>query len=307
MIELNQRAEAELRNAVDQLSAADNLTNFCPSQWRGEPLPSHEAVRELVTLCRALMFPGFFGDSGVTRANVHYLTGLWMDRLFRLLVSQIHAGMSMDICSETAPDNTALRRTATEKALQFIATLPEMRRVLNTDVEATYHGDPAAESIQEVIYCYPGIKAIINYRIAHRLVELEVPIIPRMISESAHSETGVDIHPAATIGESFTIDHGTGVVIGATAIIGHGVKLYQGVTLGAKSFDLDDYGNPVKGIPRHPIIGNNVVIYSNASILGRITVGDNAVIGGNLWVTQDVAPGERLIQAKADNILRIKQ
>ncbi len=128
-----------------------------------------------------------------------------------------------------------------------------------------------------------------------------------MISEQAHSETGIDIHPAATIGEGFTIDHGTGVVIGATAILGNNVKLYQGVTLGAKSFDMDPDGNPIKGIPRHPIIGNNVIIYSNASILGRITIGDNAIIGGNIWVTQNVAPGERLIQAKANNVLRIKQ
>ena len=134
-----------------------------------------------------------------------------------------------------------------------------------------------------------------------------MPIIPRMISEQAHSETGIDIHPAATIGEGFTIDHGTGIVVGATAIIGNNVKLYQGVTLGAKSFDIDADGNPIKGIPRHPIIGDNVVIYSNASILGRITIGANAVIGGNIWVIEDVAEGEKLVQAKANNFLRFKQ
>lgn len=187
-----------------------------------------------------------------------------------------------------------------------MSCLPELRRLLNADVRATYYGDPAASSVQEVIYCYPGIRAICNHRIAHELVKLEVPIIPRMISELAHGETGIDIHPAATIGESFTIDHGTGIVIGATAIVGNNVKIYQGVTLGAKSFDLDKDGNPVKGEPRHPIIGNNVIIYSNASILGRITIGDNAVIGGNIWVTENVAAGERLIQAKANNVLRIK-
>lgn len=307
MIELNQRAEAVLRHTVARLSDGDNLTNICPSQWRGEPLPSHEAVRDIVTLSRALVFPGFFGDSDVTRENVLYFTGLWMEKLFHLLVDQIHAGISMACCADTVPDNMGIQRDAISKAAAFIETLPELRRILNTDVEATYHGDPAAESVQEVLYCYPGIKAIANYRIAHELVKLGVPIIPRMISERAHSETGIDIHPAATIGESFTIDHGTGVVVGATAILGHHVKIYQGVTLGAKSFDLDDKGNPVKGVPRHPVIGNNVIIYSNASILGRITVGDNAVIGGNIWVTNDVAPGERLIQAKADNILRIKQ
>ena len=212
----------------------------------------------------------------------------------------------MDICGDDAPEYSATQSLAASKAAAFMSRLPELRRLLNSDVRATYYGDPAATSTQEVIYCYPGIRAICNYRIAHELVLLDVPIIPRMISELAHAETGVDIHPAATIGESFTIDHGTGIVIGATAIVGENVKIYQGVTLGAKSFDLDKDGNPVKGEPRHPIIGNNVIIYSNASILGRITIGDNAVIGGNIWVTENVAAGERLIQAKANNVLRIK-
>ena len=248
--------EAELRATVEKLSDGDNLTNVCPSQWRGEPLPSQQSVKEIIAHSRALIFPGFFGDSDVTRENVLYFTELWTKRL------------------------------------------PEFRRLLNLDVRATYHGDPAAESTQEVIYCYPGIRAICNYRIAHELVKLGVPILPRMISEQAHAETGIDIHPSATIGESFTIDHGTGIVIGATAIIGDNVKIYQGVTLGAKSFSLDSDGNPVKGVPRHPVIGNNVIIYSNASILGRISIGDNAIIGGNIWVDTDVAPGERETQAR---------
>ena len=167
---------------------------------------------------------------------------------------------------------------------------------MHTDVEAMYDGDPAAVSHEEVIYCYPAIRAILNYRVAHELLLLGVPIIPRMITEAAHCETGIDIHPAATIGERFAIDHGTGVVIGATAIIGPNVKLYQGVTLGAKSFDCDADGNPVKGVPRHPIVGDNVIIYSNSSILGRIRIGDNAVIGGNMWVTSDVPDGEMIVQ-----------
>ena len=192
-------------------------------------------------------------------------------------------------------------------AIEFISGLPELRRVLHTDVMAIYKGDPAAMSTQEVIYCYPGIKAIINYRIAHELLKRGVPVIPRMITESAHSETGIDIHPGATIGEYFAIDHGTGVVIGETAIIGKNVKIYQGVTLGARSFPTDENDNPVKGIPRHPIIGDNVVIYSNATILGRITIGDNAVVGGNIWVTTDVAPGERLIQAKSKQNTKIEK
>lgn len=303
---LNITHEAELRATVERLSDGNNLTNVCPSQWRGEPLPSQSAVKEIVTLARALIFPGFFGDSDVTRENVLYFTGLWAGKLFNLLTEQIHAGMSMDICTEEPPQFAPMEARSAELALKFIERLPELRRLLNGDVKATYHGDPAALSTQEVIYCYPGIRAICNYRIAHELVKLGVPILPRMISEQAHAETGIDIHPSATIGESFTIDHGTGIVIGATAIIGDNVKIYQGVTLGAKSFPLDEDGNPVKGVARHPIIGNNVIIYSNASILGRITIGDNAVIGGNIWVDTDVAPGERLIQAKANNVLRLK-
>lgn len=304
---LNITHEAVLRATVERLSDGNNLTNVCPSQWRGEPLPSQQAVKEIITLSRALIFPGFFGDSDVTRENVLYFTGRWTEKLFNLLTEQIHAGLSMDICTEEPPQFAALEARSAGIALKFIERLPELRRLLNGDVKATYHGDPAALSTQEVIYCYPGIRAICNYRIAHELVKLGVPILPRMISEQAHAETGIDIHPSATIGESFTIDHGTGIVIGATAIIGNNVKIYQGVTLGAKSFSLDEDGNPVKGVPRHPIIGNNVIIYSNASILGRITIGDNAVIGGNIWVDTDVAPGERLIQAKANNVLRLKQ
>lgn len=304
---LNPRHEKIIHDTARQLSRSDELTNICPSQWQGEPLPSHSAVKEIITLCRALVFPGFFGDSTVTRANITYNAGLWTERLYTLLREQIHAGLSMGECDgAVAPDSAARHLAAADKSAAFIESLPRLRELLNDDVTATYHGDPAAISKQEIIYCYPGLRAISAYRIANCLYHLGVPIIPRMISEMSHSETGVDIHPAATIGRSFTIDHGTGIVVGATAIIGDNVKIYQGVTLGARSFDLDEKGNPVKGVPRHPIIGNNVVIYSNATILGRITIGDNAVIGGNIWVTTDVAPGERIIQAKANNVLRLK-
>ena len=202
-------------------------------------------------------------------------------------------------------DEKSIKEEAKHIAIDFIQRLPELRRVLHTDVEAIYKGDPAASSTAEVIYCYPCIKAIINYRIAHELLLAGVPVIPRMITESAHSETGIDIHPGATIGEYFAIDHGTGVVIGETAIIGRNVKLYQGVTLGARSFPTDENDNLIKGIPRHPIIGDNVVIYSNATILGRVTIGSGAVVGGNIWVTTDVAPGEKLVQAKSKQHTKI--
>lgn len=163
-----------------------------------------------------------------------------------------------------------------------------------TDVEAAYNGDPAAKGYGEIILCYPTIKAVSNYRIANALLKLGVPLIPRMITELAHSETGIDIHPGATIGEYFAIDHGTGVVIGETTIIGNHVKLYQGVTLGAKNFPLDENGNPIKDLPRHPIVEDNVVIYCNATVLGRITIGEGAIIGGNVWVTTDIAKGVKV-------------
>ncbi len=186
-----------------------------------------------------------------------------------------------------------------------MASLPELRELLATDVEAAFNGDPAAESYGEVISCYPVIKAITNYRIAHELLGLGVPLIPRIITEMAHSETGIDIHPAARIGHHFTIDHGTGVVIGATCVIGNNVKLYQGVTLGAKSFPLDWDGHPIKGIPRHPILEDNVIVYSNATILGRITIARDTVVGGNLWITESTKPGEHLVQArKISNLVR---
>ena len=187
---------------------------------------------------------------------------------------------------------------ANDKATQFISQLSTIREKLHTDVLAAFNGDPAAKSFGEVIFCYPSIRAISNYRIANALLKLDVPLIPRIITEMAHSETGIDIHPGATIGDFFTIDHGTGVVIGETAIIGNNVKMYQGVTLGAKSFPLDENGNPIKGIQRHPRIGNNVIIYSNSTILGTITVGDGAVIGGNIWVDSDVPAGAKIVQRK---------
>ncbi|MBR5101902.1 MAG: serine acetyltransferase, partial [Muribaculaceae bacterium] len=250
-------------------------------------------------------FPGFFGDEVVNGYNLEHIIGIKCERLKSLLENQILAGFALaQECDCTSLDDLAAK--AQPITMEFIGKRPQLRSILNTDVEAIYLGDPAAETQKEVICCYPSVRAITNYRIAHELLLAGVPIIPRMISEMAHSETGIDIHPGATIGHHFAIDHGTGTVIGATAIIGNNVKIYQGVTLGARSFDLDEDGNPVKGVPRHPIIGDNVIIYSNATILGRVTVGDNAVVGGNIWITTNVAAGERLIQAKANNIVRLK-
>lgn len=183
--------------------------------------------------------------------------------------------------------------------MELIDSLPEIRRLLVGDAESAYEGDPAATSAGETIFCYPSMQAIMHHRIAHVLYASHVPLIPRIISEMAHSCTGIDIHPGADIGEHFFIDHGTGVVIGETSIIGRCCRLYQGVTLGALSFQKNDDGSLTKGVPRHPVLGNNVTVYAGATILGRITVGDGAVIGGNVWVTTDVPPGAKLTQERA--------
>lgn len=171
------------------------------------------------------------------------------------------------------------------------------------DAQAAFCGDPAAKGVGETIFCYPSITALAHHRIAHELYRLEVPLIPRIISEMAHSDTGIDIHPGARIGEYFFIDHGTGTVIGETSVIGNNVRIYQGVTLGARSFPLDDEGNPVKGIPRHPIVEDDVIIYSGATILGRVTIGKGAEIGGNVWLTRDVPPGARVVQGRPEETL----
>ena len=299
--------EATLRGTVSALASCESRGKMCHLRDAGEPLPVQAAIEEIITLSRSVLFPGYFGTGDVNSLNLEYTIGAQVEKLKSLLDDQILAGLILGARREGRGFSLeALSAKAHDISAEFIASLPGLRAVLQTDVDAVYVGDPAAVSYDEVIYCYPSVKAIINYRIAHKLYQQGVPVIPRMISESAHSETGIDIHPAATIGSHFAIDHGTGVVVGATAVIGDNVKLYQGVTLGARSFDLDENHNPVKGIPRHPIIGDNVVVYSNASILGRVKIGSNAVIGGNLWVTFDVGPGEKLVQAKADNILRFK-
>jgi serine O-acetyltransferase len=190
-------------------------------------------------------------------------------------------------------------RKAQEITAGFLSNLPQIRYLLSSDVEAAYEGDPAAKSRGETIFCYPSIRALTSYRLAHTLHTLGAQLIPRIMTEMAHSDTGIDIHPSARIGERLFIDHGTGVVIGETCIIGRNVRIYQGVTLGAKSFPLDEQGKPVKGIPRHPIVEDNVIIYSGATILGRITIGRDSVIGGNVWLTHDVAPGSRIMHNEA--------
>ena len=293
-----------MEQTVSELSESSSLRGLFHKHNDGEPLPSGAVLSEIVDLCRAIIFPGFYGNSTLSSQTLPYHMGMNVERLYTLLSQQIQAGLCFckdnEECEEKLATVNSQQSTAKaqELAAEFIARLPQLRNILATDVEATYNGDPAAESYGEIISCYPVIKAVTNYRIAHELLVLGVPLIPRIITEMAHSETGIDIHPAATIGSHFTIDHGTGVVIGATCIIGNNVKLYQGVTLGAKSFPLDENGNPIKNIPRHPILEDDVIVYSNATILGRITLAKGTVVGGNLWVTESTQPGEQLVQAK---------
>ena len=252
----------------------------------------------MIDLIREIIFPGYFGSTSLRPQTMQHYMGVYMDELYDLLRDQIFAGMCFECAEKTEDKIQKNKEMAGNTALEFMRYLPEIRQIMVTDVEAIYIGDPAAKSYGEVIFCYPAIKAITNYRIAHRMFEIGVPLIPRYITEMAHSETGIDIHPEALIGEYFAIDHGTGVVIGSTCIIGNHVKIYQGVTLGAKSFELDGQGNPVKGIPRHPIVEDNVVIYSGATILGRITIGKNSVVGGNVWVTRDLPANSKVVQGR---------
>lgn len=290
-----------LTQAVSELSDNRSYEGLFHQYKDGDPLPSGKSLRHIVELAREILFPGYFGNSTVHRRTINYHIGVNVEEVFGLLTEQIQAGLCFGL--ENNPSENTIKKipdrdTAASIAARFISKLPEIRRILATDVEAAYYGDPAATCFGEIICCYPIIRAITNYRIAHELYMLNVPLIPRIITEMAHSETGIDIHPGAQIGHHFTIDHGTGVVIGATCIIGNNVKLYQGVTLGAKSFPLDENGNPIKGIARHPILEDDVIVYSNATILGRITIGKGATIGGNIWVTESVPAGARIVQRR---------
>ncbi len=265
------------------------------------PLPSVEMVKRIVALVKNIIFPDYFEKRQPDEAIRSYHIGVAMEELLRLLTKQIAHGLQFCEDCEAERTKEEVYREAEQKALQFIDSLPEIKRILYTDVQAMFDNDPAAPNYGEVIFCYPSMNTMTHYRIAHRLHELQVPIIPRIITELAHSKTGIDIHPGARIGEYFAIDHGTGVVIGETAIIGDHVTLYQGVTLGAKSFKYDEQGNMLN-IPRHPIIEDHVTVYSNASILGRITIGHHSVIGGNIWITNSVPPYSRIQQSKAIDV-----
>jgi len=264
---------------------------------RDQALPSRQSVGESIEALRSVLFPGYFGFSEIQEESLRFHVGAQLDQIRRSLQEQIKRGLCFT-CEEGPDCLPECDQKARDLTGAFLRKLEEVQRKLALDVQASYEGDPAAANPDEVIFCYPGIVAITNYRLAHELHILGVPIIPRMITEAAHSATGIDIHPGAVIGERFFIDHGTGIVIGETCIIGGRVRIYQGVTLGAKSFQLDEKGNPVRGIDRHPIVEDDVTIYSGATILGRVTIGRGSVIGGNVWLVHSVPPESRITQAQ---------
>jgi len=253
-------------------------------------LPSREAVSEIIEGLREILYPGYFGRRHFTRQNIRYHIGDRVYQVYRLLTEQIYLSI-IHGCRRTDAECDHCDGLATRLAADFMRRLPRVRTLLQGDVQAAYDGDPAARSLDEIIFSYPGLAAITVYRIAHELWDMKVPLLPRIMTEIAHSSTGVDIHPGARIGENFFIDHATGVVIGETTEIGNNVKIYQGVTLGAMSFPKDESGELIRGRKRHPTIEDNVTIYSGATLLGGDTVvGKGSTIGGNVWLTHSVPP-----------------
>ena len=289
---ISEEVEKELSSTVRQLSDIKgddkSLTSLCP-----QGLPSLQNVKEIISSLWKLIFPELFFERTSLVSKTEYRIGITTERVFELLQEEIAIGLSCRGKDETEDaDNVS---EAHDLSLRIIGFLPELKKKLYTDIHAIMRKDPAAGNEVEIILCYPSIKAMLHHRFAHLLYTMNIPYLPRIISEMAHSHTGIDIHPGARIGEYFAIDHGTGVVIGETCVIGNNVTIYQGVTLGARSFQYDEEGVPMN-VPRHPIIEDNVTIYSNASVLGRITIGEGSIIGGNVWVTENVPPHSRIVQ-----------
>ncbi|GLK44925.1 MULTISPECIES: serine O-acetyltransferase EpsC [Novosphingobium] len=275
-------------------------TNTHHAEYGVESFPSRVRMAKVMDeLCGAL-FPLRLGPDFVRLHN----EDVFVTQTLQIALSRLHAQLRLELTYTLEPsDGQAIDDGATRIVLALSHQLPEIRRLLDIDIEAAFSGDPSARSLDEVLICYPGLLAIIHHRLAHTLHLEGAPLIARIISEISHSRTGIDIHPGAQVGRGFFIDHGTGVVIGETAIIGDNVRLYQGVTLGAKNFPVGDTGMLIKAIPRHPIIENDVVIYAGATILGRVTVGTGSEIGGNVWLTHDVPPFSRVFQAREQNLV----
>ena len=264
---------------------------------RGRELPSPQVIEQMVEQLKGVLFPMRLGPPQLRSDSEDFYVGHTLDAA--LLALQGQAVLELRHAGREAPlPEQQLHERAAAVVRDFAQALPEIRRLLDTDVMAAFQGDPAARSVDEVLLCYPGVLAMIHHRLAHKLYALGLPLLARIVGEAAHSRTGIDIHPGATIGRGFFIDHGTGVVIGETAVIGERVRLYQNVTLGAKRFPVNEDGTLAKGQPRHPILEDDVVIYAGATVLGRVTLGKGAVIGGNVWLTHDVPAGGSVSQAR---------
>ncbi|QPK64845.1 serine acetyltransferase [Methylomonas sp. LL1] len=287
---------------VEQLRTL-RLQSLEHRQRREHPpkLPSKKILSQIVDKLGAVLFPNRLGMPDLNDEGIDYFVGHTLDSLLKQLNKQIT--LELKFVAEQQGASADVQSQSRQITGQFAAQLPAIRLLLDSDIQAAYEGDPAASSADEVLVCYPGITAMIHHRIAHTLYRLGAPLVARVITEIAHSATGIDIHPGAEIGDSFFIDHGTGVVIGETAVIGKRVRLYQAVTLGAKRFAKDENGLLVKGNIRHPIVEDDVVIYAGATILGRITIGRGSVIGGNVWLTHSVAPGSHISQGQTRNEL----
>ncbi len=281
---------------IDALRTSRESTHNIRHQGRVRELPSRDVLTQVVGGVSAALFPTHYGRPDLNDESIDYFVGDTLNVTLDRLVGQVRRALRFSPGFEDA-DEALLSEQAQAITREFAASLPAIRALLVSDVQAAMAGDPAASSVAEIMLCYPGTIAILYHRLAHCLHRLGVPFLARLAADIAHSLTGIDIHPAAHIGASFFIDHGTGVVIGETAIIGERVRLYQAVTLGAKRFPVDASGALVKGAPRHPIVEDDVVIYAGATVLGRITVGAGSTIGGNVWLTQSVPPGSNVSQA----------
>jgi serine O-acetyltransferase len=285
------RVVHELRSSRNRSRAAD------PRRIYINELPSPDAVGTVIKGVHAALFPRHAGGQDGSDEGLDYFVGHTLNTSLRALVEQVQR--ELDFAIEQEGSSAPAEQTALDIVKSFAEQLPSIRDVLTTDIRAAFDGDPSARGTEEVLLSFPGVKAVIHHRLAHALYKLDTPILARIIAELAHSSTGIDIHPGAEIGGSFFIDHGTGVVIGETAVIGERVRLYQAVTLGAKRFSVDESGALVKGEPRHPIVEDDVVIYAGATILGRVTIGRGSVIGGNVWLTRSVPAGSNIVQAQA--------
>jgi len=288
----------ELETLVDALRSSREVTHSVRHKGRIRELPSRAVLAQIVEGLASALFPTHFGQRDLTDESVDYFVGNTLNSALTDLAEQVRRGLFF-VCTEDAENDAALHQNAIDITRRFAAELPDIRALLVSDLHAAFDGDPAATSFAEILLCYPGMQAIINYRLAHALHELGAPFLARLIADIGHATSGIDIHPGARIGGSFFIDHGTGVVIGETTIIGERVRLYQAVTLGAKRFPTDEQGKLAKGGARHPIIEDDVVIYAGATVLGRITIGRGSSIGGNVWLTHSVPQDSNVTQAQS--------